>query len=202
LERNRRGKEKITRWDQMVEKLKRQFIPVDYELDLLKNMQVLKQVVKSVKEYTEEFYRVLIRIGYFEANKEKFPCYINGLKPSIQEDLSLVRMSTIEDAYQFSLKVEENLNIKFENKQRGGSRGGKTSGWSYGGHNEDQNKDERSRPKREITHIVLMIKIMETKEEEEDMGEDLEEEAFVELFSNVEKKDIEPTSVLNIKEGK
>ena len=42
LERNRRGKEKITRWDRMVDKLKK-FIPVDYELDLFKKMQWLKQ---------------------------------------------------------------------------------------------------------------------------------------------------------------
>ena len=29
LERNRKGKEKITRWDRMVDKLKKQFIPID-----------------------------------------------------------------------------------------------------------------------------------------------------------------------------
>ena len=38
LERNIRGKEKITRWDRMVDKLKKQFILVDYELDMLKKM--------------------------------------------------------------------------------------------------------------------------------------------------------------------
>ena len=43
LERNRRGKETITRWDRMVDKLKKQFIRVDYELDLFKKMQGLKQ---------------------------------------------------------------------------------------------------------------------------------------------------------------
>ena len=48
MERNRRGKEKITRWDHMVDKLKKQFIPVDYELDLFKKMQGLKQVGKSI----------------------------------------------------------------------------------------------------------------------------------------------------------
>ena len=64
LERNRRGKEKITRWDRMVDKLKRQFIPVDYELDLFKKMQGLKQAGRSVQEYTEEFYRMLIRAGH------------------------------------------------------------------------------------------------------------------------------------------
>ena len=42
LEWNRKGKDKITRWKQMVSKLNRQFIPMDYELDLLKKMQGLK----------------------------------------------------------------------------------------------------------------------------------------------------------------
>jgi hypothetical protein len=70
LERNRRGKEKITRWDQMVKKIQRQFIPIDYELDFLKKMQGFKK-----EEYIEEFYRVLIKTSHSEANKEKFPCY-------------------------------------------------------------------------------------------------------------------------------
>jgi hypothetical protein len=103
LERNRRGKEKITRWDRMVDKLKKQFIPVDYKLDLFKKMHGLKQAGRSVQEYTEEFYRLLIRVGHAEANKEKVAHYISGLRPSIQEELSLVRMTSIEEAYQFSL---------------------------------------------------------------------------------------------------
>jgi hypothetical protein len=57
-----------------------------------------------------------------------------------------------------------------------------------------------AKTKREIIHIILMIRIMETKEEEEDLGEDQKEEASVESIFNV-GKDIEPTSVLNIKEG-
>ena len=48
LEINIRGKEKITRWDRMVDKLKKQFIPVDYELDLFKKMYDLKKKKKSV----------------------------------------------------------------------------------------------------------------------------------------------------------
>ena len=54
LERNRRGKEKITRWDGRVDKLKKWFNPVDYKLDFLKKMQDLKQVGKSAWEYMEE----------------------------------------------------------------------------------------------------------------------------------------------------
>ena len=66
-----------------IAKLKRKFIPIDYELDMLKKMQGLKQVRKSIQEYTEEFYQVLIRIGHVEADKEKVAHYIKGLRLSI-----------------------------------------------------------------------------------------------------------------------
>ena len=125
LERNRRGKEKITKWDRMVDKLKKQFIPVDYELDLFRKMQGLKQVGKSVQDYTEEFYRFNIRAGRAEANREKVARYLSGLRPSIQEELSLVRMTSIEEAYQFSLRVKEKLNKKYEGRQRGCGQGGR-----------------------------------------------------------------------------
>ena len=63
----------------MVDKLKKQFIPIDYELDLFKKMQGLKQVGKSVQEYMEEFHQLLIRSGHAEENKEKVVCYLSGL---------------------------------------------------------------------------------------------------------------------------
>ena len=52
-------------------------------MDLLKKMQGLKQARKSVQEYTEEFYRVLIRTSHAEVDKEKVSHYINGLRPSM-----------------------------------------------------------------------------------------------------------------------
>ena len=55
LERNRRGKGKITKSGRMIAKLKWKFIPIDYKLDLLKKMQGLKQVEKSIQEFIEEF---------------------------------------------------------------------------------------------------------------------------------------------------
>jgi len=78
LDINRRGKEKIMKWDRMVTKLKNQFIPIDYELELLKRLQNLRQKNKSVKEYTEEFHKMIIRNRHSEASKEKVARYING----------------------------------------------------------------------------------------------------------------------------
>ena len=66
---------------------------------MFKKMQGLKKVRKSIQEYTKEFYRLLIRVGHAEANKEKVSHYLSGLRPSIQEELSLVRMTSVEEAY-------------------------------------------------------------------------------------------------------
>ena len=87
----------------MVNKLKKQFILVDYELDLFRKMQGLKQAGKSIQDYTKEFYRLNSRVGCAEQNKENVSHYLSGLRPIIQEELSLVRMTSIEEAYQFSL---------------------------------------------------------------------------------------------------
>ena len=64
---------------------------MDYELDLLKKMQGMKQVGKNnVQDYIEEFYQVRISINHVEADKEKFFHYLNDLWPSIQDEMSLV----------------------------------------------------------------------------------------------------------------
>lgn len=72
-------------------------------------MQNLKQKGMSVKEYTEEFYRLNIRIGHVEDDLEKVARYINGLRYEIQDEISLLSLKTVEDAYQAALKAEEKL---------------------------------------------------------------------------------------------
>lgn len=52
-----------------------------------------------MKEYIDEFHKIIIRTGHSEASKDKVARYINGLRMNIQEELSLVRMNSIEEAY-------------------------------------------------------------------------------------------------------
>ena len=85
------------------------FLPKDYHLNLFKQMQNLKQKGMSVKEYTEEFYRLNIRIGHVEDDLEKVARYINGLRYEIQDEIILLSLKTVEDAYQAALKAEEKL---------------------------------------------------------------------------------------------
>ena len=66
----------------------------------------------TVKKYTKEFYRFDIRSGHVE----KIARYINGLRSGIQDEISFVKLESVEEAYQYSLKDEEILTKKHEQR--------------------------------------------------------------------------------------
>jgi hypothetical protein len=53
----------------------------------------------TVKEYTEEFYRLNIRTGQREKDDEIFFRYINSLRYEIQDEISMMTVRIVEDAY-------------------------------------------------------------------------------------------------------
>jgi hypothetical protein len=59
-----KGKQKIKSWDRMIAKMKVKFIPRDYQITLFQRMQNLRKKLMTVKEYTEEFYRLNIKAGH------------------------------------------------------------------------------------------------------------------------------------------
>ena len=63
----------------------------------------------TVREFTEEFYKVNIRSGHIEGTPEKVTRYVNSLRFGIQDELSLLSLRSSEEAYQVALKDEEKL---------------------------------------------------------------------------------------------
>ena len=63
----------------------------------------------TVKKYTEEFFRLSIRVGHTQGSLERVSRYINGLRYDIQDESILLNLKTIEYAYQVASKVEEKL---------------------------------------------------------------------------------------------
>jgi hypothetical protein len=120
-ERRRKGKQKIKNWDRMVAKLKAKFMPKDYQINLFRKLQNLRQKGMTLKEYTEEFYKLNIRTGQREKDEEKVSRYINGLRYEIQDEINMMSVRTVEDAYQISLKAEEKLARKQSQRGRGRS---------------------------------------------------------------------------------
>ena len=74
-----------------------------------------------MKKYTEEFYRLKIRVVHHENDDEKVARYMNGLRYDIQDEMSMVTIINVEDAYQISLKEEEKLARKQGQRGRGRS---------------------------------------------------------------------------------
>jgi hypothetical protein len=74
-----------------------------------------------VKEYTEEFYKLNIRTGQREKDEENFSRYINGLRYEIQDEINMMSIRNVEDAYKFTLNAEEKLARKKIHRGRGRS---------------------------------------------------------------------------------
>jgi hypothetical protein len=94
----------------MVAKLKEKFIPKDYQINLLRRMQNLREKGMTLKEYTEEFYRLNSQ-GWTkrERNEERVSIYINDLIYDIQDEINMETVRKVDAAYQIALKEEEKL---------------------------------------------------------------------------------------------
>jgi len=53
----------------------------------------------TVKEYTEEFYRLNIKTGHRERDDENVFRYINGMQYDIQDEINMMIVKKVEDAY-------------------------------------------------------------------------------------------------------
>ena len=96
----------------MVKRVKKKFLPVDYQVIFLRKIHNLKQKDMIVKEYTEEFYTLDIRSRHVDDDVEKIARYINGLRSRIQDEISFVKLESMEEAHQYALKSGEILKKK------------------------------------------------------------------------------------------
>ena len=79
----------------------------------------------TVREYTKEFYKVNIRSGHIQDTPERVARYVNGLRFDIQDELSLLSLRSVEEAYQVALKAEEKLMRRQSQKAKVRGFGGK-----------------------------------------------------------------------------
>ncbi|KAH9322623.1 hypothetical protein KI387_017262, partial [Taxus chinensis] len=87
--------------------------------NLFKRLYYLRQKEMSVKEYTEEFYRLTIRLGHIEDDAEKVARYLNGLRLTIQDEIDILMPKSVEEAYRVALRAEEKLSRRYDQISRG-----------------------------------------------------------------------------------
>lgn len=93
----------------MVGKLKRKFLPTGYQLDFLRRIHNLRLKDMIVKDYIEEFYKQDIRYGHVDDEVKKVSRHLDDLRTSIQDEISFIKMESVEATYLYALKAEENL---------------------------------------------------------------------------------------------
>ena len=106
----------------MVTKMKAKFIPKYYQINLFQRMHNLRQKGMTLKEHTEEFYHINIRVGHRQSDDEQIVRYLNGLRYDVQDEMSMVAVRNVEDAYQIAMKEEEKLARKQGQRGRGRSQ--------------------------------------------------------------------------------
>ncbi|XP_059074949.1 uncharacterized protein LOC131874982 [Cryptomeria japonica] len=115
----------------MEKKLREKFLPLDYAQTLFRRFQNLKQNLSTLQDYTDEFYQLSIQVEHQEFDEQMAARYVNGLKFSIQDELSMHQIDNMEEAYQLALKAEEKQNRQYFQRNRGARR--VTSSPSRGG---------------------------------------------------------------------
>ncbi|KAL4188270.1 hypothetical protein AMTRI_Chr09g23070 [Amborella trichopoda] len=94
----------------MKEKLTSRFLPFDHNQSVYRRFHHLKQKVdQSVQDYTEEFYQLLSRAQVPASEKQLVARYVRGLKPMLQDELALIHLWDMNEAYPTALKAEQKL---------------------------------------------------------------------------------------------
>ena len=59
-----------------------------------------------MQSYTDEFYHLVARLGIQEEDKLLVLKYVSGLSPYIQQEMELLTVNTLADAFHYTIKLE------------------------------------------------------------------------------------------------
>ncbi|KAF8412741.1 hypothetical protein HHK36_000710 [Tetracentron sinense] len=80
-----------------------------YTITLYEKFHGLRQRDLSMQDYTAEFNNLSMRVGLNETNEQLTTRYISGLRVAIRNEMRSIRVSNLEDAYQYALRAEERV---------------------------------------------------------------------------------------------
>ena len=88
---------------------KNKFMLFDVEAQFFKDFYNHKQGGTTVKEYIDRLMELMTNIGMDESEANQVMRFMNGLNYSIQRDMELLELPTLDRAYQVALKVEARM---------------------------------------------------------------------------------------------
>lgn len=75
----RLGKRKIMAWDKLKNKLRKKFLPYNYDQIMFQRLQNLRQGSRSVEDYSTEFVLLLTRVAHHDSDQQIVVRFIGGL---------------------------------------------------------------------------------------------------------------------------
>lgn len=107
LSRTRRGKEKINTRDKLKKHMRKTFIPYNFERLLFQKFHNIRQGSHIVEDYANEFYQMLTRVDIHDSEDQLVARFIAGLRPQLQNMLHQFDPSSVAEARQRALLVEQ-----------------------------------------------------------------------------------------------
>ncbi|KAG6745026.1 hypothetical protein POTOM_051668 [Populus tomentosa] len=99
----------ISDWEEMKERLKEKYLPIDYEQMMFEEMLQLRQGALTVDQYTDRFHELTTRSRIVETDQQTLARYWNGLRGDLYKEMLIARLINVNEAYQLALRLEKQL---------------------------------------------------------------------------------------------
>ena len=104
--RARLGKQKIVSWDKLKSKLKKTFLPYNYDQTMFQRLHNIRQGPRSVADYSTEFFLLLTRVDIQDSERQLVARFTAGLRQQIQHTINLFIPLTLAEAHQQAVTIE------------------------------------------------------------------------------------------------
>ena len=102
----------------MLHNIKSQFMPKDYQLNIIRQLHNLRQKSMTMKEYVDYLFIPSIRAWHTQGGLERLARYINGLIYDIQDELSLLNLKNCRRCISSSFKGRRETVKKIEQEKQ------------------------------------------------------------------------------------
>ncbi|XP_042984718.1 uncharacterized protein LOC122313623 [Carya illinoinensis] len=99
----------VSNWEEMKERLKEKYLPINYEQIMFEEMLQLRQGTLTVDQYTNRFHELTVRIKVVENEQQTLAHYRMGLRNELRKEMLIARLLRVDKAYQLALRVEKQL---------------------------------------------------------------------------------------------
>lgn len=108
LQRQNAHKDQIHSWEKLRKHMRKAFLPYNYSRTIYTRLQNLRQGSKSVDDYATEFFSLLARNTLCETEEQTVSRFIGRLRQQLQNTLLQFNPTTVSEAHQRAILIEQN----------------------------------------------------------------------------------------------